>query len=432
MKTSYWLRRIAAFLLLSCATTVYAQTSAGAGSIMVFPAVASTASYDSTISVQNRNAVPITLSVLFYEALNSTNKGLHTCTPIGVPTGQSLSFTLRTQCGLNTANHFGILVLKNADPADQTNVFYAYSRAETPQAVGFSVEGFPIGNFSGATSYVLGLKRSSSGPKYQTNCYIAALGERIDFKITLYNGADGSESAPLGPFSGALLPFVSFRFLDVFTALGVAPGPDYSDVRAKYEITAVNSVTGGIPAYIGACTVQESNTFSADFRIAKSQDALDFRQKRRTCYGQSSCGVLLTGTDATNVIAASDRNIHSLFIAQADFVKCDLVGDAPTLAQLQIRLREPGDVQGSPVFVPASPYNVAPFTAGGASLNGFYIYTGERSEWNLGSTDRWFIDVEAKDGSSGTLDYGITCTSGNGVSVPYIRTVAARIPDASF
>lgn len=431
MNKTHWLRTIVGIFALLGASISNGQTSAAAGSVIVFPNVASTASFDTEVNIQNRNAVQIILDVSFYEALNSTSKGLHTCTPITVPAGQSLSFTMAAQCSLDSLNHFGMLILKNSATDSQTVVFYAYARTETPQGVGFSVEGFPVGNFSGATSYVLGLKRSATGPKYQSNCYIAALGERIDFKVTLFNGSDGAESSPLGSFTGALLPFVSFRFSDVFTALGAAPG-DYSNVRAKYEITAVNGVTGGIPAYIGYCTVQESNTFSADFRIAKSQDALDFRQKRRTCYGQSSCGVLLTGTDATNVIAATDRNIHSLFIAQPDFVKCDLVGDAPTLAQLQIRLREPGDVQGSPVFVPTSPYDVTPFTAGGAGLNGFYIYTGERSEWNAGSTDRWFIDVEAKDGSSGTLDYGITCTAGNGVSVPYIRTVAARVLDASF
>ncbi len=430
MKTRHWLRATLGFLALCCAATSHGQTTGAAGSVIVFPNVASTASFNSEVNIQNRNNVDVTLDVLFYESLNSTTKGLHTCSQFPVPAGESLSFTLAAQCSLDTATHFGMLIVRNHDLANQTEVFYGYARTQTPQAVGFSVEGFPIGNFSGAVSYVQGLKRSSTGPTYQSNCYIGALGERIDFKVTLFDGADGTESAPLGSFSGALLPFVSFRFLDVFTALG-APAGDHTNVRARYEITALNSVTNGVPAYVGFCTVQESNTFSADFRIAKSQDAQDFRQKRKICYGQTStCGTLVSSP--TTVTADTDLNIHELYIAQPDFVKCDLVGDAPTLSQLQMRLREPGNYLTAPVFVPAAPYDSAPFTGGGAGANSFYIYTGEHSEWNGGSTDRWYIDVEGRDGTSGALAYGITCTSGNGISIPYVRTVTGRVPDASF
>lgn len=432
MKTCHWLSRIAAALALGSAAAVQAQTSAGAGSVIVIPVVAFTASFTSTVHVQNPDpTTPITLDLLYYESNNAHDPGFHDCGQFSVPAGQSLFFSLRDQCPAEIGTtHFGMLVLRHHDPANQNMVFYAYTRAETPSSVGFSIEGFPIGNFSGQTSNVLGLRRSSTGPMYLTHCYIGALGEPVNFKLTLFNGNDGTEASPIGSVSGTMQPFDSHRYTDVFARLGAPPG-DYSNVRAKFEVTSDDPTTGGTPAYVGFCTVQESITFSADFRIAKSRDALDFRQKRLTCYGQTSCGTLTAPpTQVSN--AVTDRNVHSLFIAQPDFVKCDLVGDAPTLAQLQIRIREPGDVQNSPVFVPAPPYDVAPFTAGGAAQNGLYFYTGERSEWNGGSTARWFIDVEGNDASTGSLDYGITCTSGNGVSVPYIRTVTARVPDASF
>jgi hypothetical protein len=171
-------------------------------------------------------------------------------------------------------------------------------------------------------------------------------------------------------------------------------------------------------------------TFSADFRIAKSRDALDQRQKRKTCYGQSACGTLtVPPTQVSN--AATDRNVHSMFIAQPDFVRCDLVG--PSVSQLQIRVRDPGDTFVSTKFVPAAPYDVTPFqNANTADLSYFYIYTGERTEWNNGQTALWLIDVEGNDAATGTLDYGITCKSGNGVTVPYFRGTVARIPDAGF
>ena len=439
MKTISWLRRIATAVALCSVAAVQAQTSAGAGSVIVLPVVAFTQSFTSFVFVQNPNLSAITLDVQFYESNNSNAPGFHDCGQFSVPGGatvggQSLFFSMLTQCPAETGStHFGMLILRHHDPANQDLVFYAYSRAETlTEAVGFSIEGFPIGNFSGATSNVLGLRRSTTGPTYLTHCYVGALAEAVSYKLTLFDGNDGDETSPLGSVSDTLQPFDSHRWTDVFVKLGALAGT-YSNVRAKFEVTSTDPDTGGTPAYIGFCTVQESIHLSADFRIAKSRDALDQRQKRLTCYGQTTCGTLTAPpTQVSN--PSTDRNVHSLFIAQPDFVKCDLVGDAPTLAKLQMRIREPGDVQNSPVFVTAAPYNVAPFTAGGASSNDVYFYTGERSEVNGGSTARWFIDVEAIDSTSSSpaLDYGITCVSGNGVSVPFIRTVTARILDASF
>ena len=121
----------------------------------------------------------------------------------------------------------------------------------------------------------------------------------------------------------------------MFTALG-APAGDHTNVRARYEITALESGTNGVPAYIGFCTVQESNTFSADFRIARSKDAADYRQKRQVCYASADCATADSvnptqivpnpaDPDPSNPTLQPLKNIHSLMIEQPDFVDGKLV-----------------------------------------------------------------------------------------------------------
>lgn len=430
MKTSNWLRLIWVTLAFSASGVTEAQTSAGSGSVLVFPVVAFTATFTSEITVQNPNGNAITLDLDYYESNNAHDPGFHDCGTFTVPAGQSLAFTMNAKCPAEVGTtHFGMLILRHDDPANQLDLFYAYSRAQTAAAVGFSIEGFPIGGFSGDISYAIGLKNSSTSPFYATNCYVAALAEPITYTLTLYNGTDAAEAAPLGTVTASIPAFDSHRYTDVFARLGA--GTDNTNVKAKFSVAATD-VNGTVPAYIGFCTVQESVTFSADFRIAKSRDALDQRQKRKTCYGQSACGTLTVPPTQVSD-PSSVRNVHSMFIAQPDFVRCDLVG--PSNALLEIRLREPGDTFASSVFVPVTPYDTTPFqNAGSGHPSYFYIYTGERTEWNNGQTARWLIDVQAIDGQSSSppLDYGITCKSGNGVSVPYFRGTAGRIPDASF
>jgi hypothetical protein len=63
------------------------------------------------------------------------------------------------------------------------------------------------------------------------------------------------------PLTGSLAPHRLFRYLDVLAAAGAAVG-DYAQVTARF------SETGGSAPFVGFCTMQESVTFGADFRIA--------------------------------------------------------------------------------------------------------------------------------------------------------------------
>ena len=111
-----------------------------------------------------------------------------------------------------------------------------------------------------------------------------------------------------------------------------------------------------------------------------------------------------------------------MFVTPPDYIACNVVSSR--LADLEVQVRGPGgDVFASPLF-PSAP----PFDSGGNGKTSFYIFTGHRNAYsavngNDGNTSRVYIGVSFREGGNTAVPiaYGITCTSGNGVSVPYFR-----------
>ena len=404
--------------LAAIAGVAHAQSTAASGSVIVLPVVAETVSYTSEVVVRNPNSTSLTLNVKFYEALTSTTPGLRTCSQLTVAASQSKPFSVSDQCNpLGAGNHHGMLVLEDA-AAQQTNMFFAFSRAQTPGGNGFSVEGFPIGAFSGAPADVIGLKRQAASPVYQTNCFVGALGEALDYQIVLRDGTTNNTIPTSHAITGHLEPFEMMRILDVFGADGVnAPAGDYLNYRANFTVSSA-----GAPAMVGFCTVQESTFFGADFRIGKSTDARNDGQRRVACIGLDNC------TDTTPSLSEPEqltdvtkKNVYSTILTPPDFVRCDLVG--LRAVDLQMRLRQWGDPLTSAVFASSPPYS-----SGGSGETFFYVSTGGRGAVNSGRASRWFIDVAFRTGGNATtpIAYGITCRAGNGMEIPWLRTTVTN------
>ena len=238
-----------------------AQTSFASGTQLVLPLAAHVAVYHTTVSVRNPNVGPITLNVRYIQSNNGTAPtGERSCPAVALAAGESSTFDLGAQCSLNGVDDdFGMLIL---DDSVGTNPFFAYSRTDTPDGIGFSVEGFPSENFSGSPADVLGLKTTSTAPNYRSNCFVGSLGDAVNWQIQLYQS--GSETL-LGSVSGSLGAFQTTRVLDVFNAAGLSG--DFSDVRATFS-----TADAGPPSFIGFCTVETSANGSADFRVAKNLD----------------------------------------------------------------------------------------------------------------------------------------------------------------
>lgn len=236
-----------------------AQPSFWSGTQIVLPLAAHVSIYHTTVLVRNPNVGPITLNVRYIQSNNGTAPtGERACPQIALDAGQTSSFDLGVQCGLNGVDDdFGMLILEDSTG---TNPFFAYSRTDTPDGIGFSVEGFPSGNLSGAPADALGLKATAAAPNYRSNCFVGSLADPVNWQIQLYQG--GSETL-LGTVTGSLGAFQTTRVLDVFNAAGLAG--DFANVRATFS-----TADAGPPSFLGFCTVETSANGSADFRIAKS------------------------------------------------------------------------------------------------------------------------------------------------------------------
>jgi hypothetical protein len=224
---------------------------------IVVPIVARTGSFASELYVRNPAVTALTVNVRLDEADTSSQPGVRACGQLSIPANAARLLSLAPQCGLDTQSHFGTLVVEDA-AVPRTHPFTVYSRTQTPAGVGFSVEGFPVASFDGTTRFVAGLRRTAAAPRYQSNCFVGALDAPVQYEI----GLASKDGVPIGlPLTGALAPYEVVRYLDVFTAAN-APAGDYAEVVAQF------SVSGGASPFVGFCTMQESVTFGADFRLA--------------------------------------------------------------------------------------------------------------------------------------------------------------------
>lgn len=390
---------VACFLLYLHSTLLFAVTTAGASSTIVIPVVASTGSFVSEVTVFypgpfSGTATSMTMNVFYYDANGLPSPGLKPCAQLSINAGQTKSFVLASQCTLGAGSHFGVLVLQDA-AAEKTNYFFAFNRTESIGAhEGFSVEGFPIGNFSGQGADASGLKRIAALPGFQTNCFVAALDETVDYQVLLF---DSSGTQIGGTLSGTLGAWQEVRFLDIFSAVGAAAG-DYSNARATFVVTD----NPNRPSLVGFCTVQENQFFGADFRIAKSRDGRDNGQRRAFCRaGNADCTDVVSG-GGFQITDVTKKDGYRLLIRPPDFVKCTLLGSQASSLEMAL--------------LPIGPF--APggtVLAGGTGQNSFYYSTGPRSTSNTGVAEFFNLEVETTAAApAGTYTYAIRCDSGNG------------------
>jgi hypothetical protein len=379
------MRLRACFLFLGFWSSSALASLDGSGSILIEPLIAQTPSYVSEITVHNPFSDPLPVSVSYTGGSVTTAAGFRTCAPLVVPGSSTIQFSVGTQCALPGGGHFGYITL--SETSSFPIPFQAYSRTQTPGGNGFSVPAFPAGAIEAPYwgHYVVGLKRQSAAPVYQTNCFVASTDASTPYAIRLLNAGGVQIGSTI---SGFLSAHQMVRYLDIFSAAGLPPG-DLSNVRAEFSAGAAPTA-----ALLSFCTVQESTFFGADFRMAQPVETRDGTRQR-----------LQVAEDAFDYVADFfHMTRHDIAIRHPDRVRCGLTSASASV--LEIRLVDPNGA----------------VVAGGNNLTDTgTIYTGPRNLYG-GFSDFWHLEVSPRETYLGPYPvfYTFACFTGNGSGMPII------------
>lgn len=374
---------------LAFAGVVSAQSPNGFASIIHVPAVASTGIYRSTLFVHNPGGT-VSVDVTFYGANGTADAGTAlNCGSHNIPAGRTESFDIADICAFAGASNFGTLRLVEQDNKDPHPIA-AYTRAQSFSGNGFSIEGFPLAEFSNnlGRSVVLGLRRDAAAPGYQSNCFASSIGEPVNVDMSLFDGT----STLLGtPYNFVLGANETVRLLDVFNAVGALAG-DYSNVRAEFSLGAGNV---GNPSFSAFCTVQNNTSFNADFRIAKTVSPDDQSHLYYT-------DQLVDGLGAPLVIPASGKIVFAMVLKHPDYLTCKIIGDGADKSEIQIK-----DPSGAIV-------------AGGDNVKLIpKFYLGDKITRGNGGNGIWTVEMGSKDGL-GDDKSRLRCVSGAGMTRPLV------------
>ena len=363
--------------------TASAQSPNGFASIIHVPIAANTAIYQSTIFVHNPSGTATNVQINYNGATGTANAGTVDCGVHSIAAGRTAEFDLATVCSLAGSN-FGSMRIWETDPG--VKPIAVYSRAQALTGNGFSVEGFPIGNFANdvGASVAVGLRRQDAAPVYQSNCFVSSIGEAVTLDLSLFDGSNVQLGTTQVIAVGAN---DTTRLLDVFAAVGALAG-DYSNVRAEFR---QNAATVGNPSFSAFCTVQNSTSFDADFRIAKTISPDDGTSLYSTNQPKDGLNNLLS-------IPVGGKAVFGFFLKHPDFISCRIVGGNKD--NTEIRLLTP----------------TGTIVAGGDDINEFGEYfTGEKSTVNNGSNGLWLLEVGSRDGAGiDATKYNVQCATGNG------------------
>lgn len=380
---------------LAFASAASAQSPNGFASIVHIPVVVNSGTFQSTIFVHNPNGAATSVQINYYGATGTSTVGFIDCGARSIAAGTTAQFDVGTICPLLGSSNFGNMRIW--ETSSSVRPIAAYTRVQSFSGNGFSVEGFPIGNFANdvGASVTLGLRRQAAAPTYQTNCFVSSIGEPVTVDMALFDGGNVQLGTTLTVAIGAN---GMSRLVDVFTAAGALAG-DYSNVRAEFR---QNTATVGNPSFSAFCTVQNNTSFDADFRIAKTVSPDDATLDYSSNVSKNGLGNKLD-------IPPASKQVFALYLRHPDFVSCRIVGDGRPNAEL--RLLSP---QGTVV-------------AGGDDINEFGEYfTGEKSTVNGGSNGRWTLEVGSRDGLGELADrFHVQCTAGNGATAPLLIATQA-------
>jgi len=402
--------------LLLLAPSARAQSTDAYHSIQLFPVVVESASFTQRFTFRNPNTInAISVAATFYPGAGTSQATPLACTSIAVAAnGVTVVDGLRSLCpGLAPGTQFGFL--QATESGGQSRPFAAFSRVSNIAGQGFSVEAFPAHTFTSADAVVTGARRLAAAaglPAFQTNCFIGNLNEVTPAVVPVTTPIAVAVYRDSGALLGSTLvnlpPGGFVRLLDVFAAVGAAPG-DYDDAHVGFTELGPDE-----PGLMTFCTVQDNTSFGADFRIGKQEmgdgprgvGAKDDHVQRDSI---ATADVPMSGLSARAFqlpAGLAGINIHVMYFRHPDRVQCGLVDpvtSAPLAASYGLELRLLGP-DGATVL------------AGGDNSTAFgAIYLGDKTDRNFGANTRYTLEVEDNGANTGAArPYGLHCQSGSG------------------
>lgn len=415
--------RSIAVLVLTAGLLVFApisraQSNDGFHSLQVIPVAVDSASFTQRFIFRPWLLAEVTIAVRYYPAEGTSLAQPMDCPEFTIASeprpARKVFTSLRELCpGLPAGSQFGLLYLREVGPGNQP--FAAYSRVSNSQGIGFSVEAFPPHLFGPAPAIVDGVRRlaaTANTPAFQTNCFLANLGELSPSNNNWSSSIDFAIIKPDGTGYGSSVSLPSGRFvrlLDVFAAAGVPPG-DVDDAEFRF----INSFAPSPDApVVGFCTVQDNSSFGADFRIAKpDQDPFcpdegcdsgmgDGHVMRYTLAKSDIAIGGLAGSTFSIPAGPNHQNSHVMYFRHPDVIGC--------------RLRKPDGSLAAPDYGLEMRLLDALPIAGGDGVTGFSdFYLGDKFD-SLPINHRYLLQVESNGQNEGNArPYWLQCESGSG------------------
>ncbi len=390
-----------------------AMSADGSSYAVVLPWVIDSSSFRSRIAVENHSGSTLMLNATWVGDDLSAMPGQHPCSDAAAnPVPQTFNFAvnadevlqfdlgalLAEKCkapvAAGTLGNRGTLTILTPLGAGLARIS-ASARVERVPApgvttLGYSQAGVPLGALEGSKLLMAGLRhgKAVSGTSTRVDCLVSSFADATKSGDLYTIRVKDAQGNLLGDKVFALKPWSGRIWNDVVAAVG-APSADYDGLQVEVEPGA-NPTS---PSMIASCrTIDLANpsVFATSLAVGKVYEPKDTQLQRSASVNETP------GWGRFRFDPQAGKALHVAFLRHPDMVSC-----AVSDPQLILMVEDPG----------------GKIVTGGFQSTGEF-FTGGRDEVNLGDAGGWGLTVEANPANppSGTVDYSITCSTGNGIS----------------
>jgi hypothetical protein len=390
-----------------------AMSADGSSYAVVLPWVIDSGSFRSRVAIENHSGSTLKLNAFWVGDDLSAMSGQHSCSEaMANPVPQTFVFEvmadevlqfdlgalLAEKCKgaapAGSQGNRGTLTILTATGSGQALISASARVERTPgpgvSPLGYSQLGIPLGALEGSKLLMSGLRSGKpvGGSSVRLDCLISSFADATQSGDLYTIRLKDAQGNLLGDQLFALKPWTGKIFNDVVAAVG-APAGDYDGLQVEVEPGA-NPTS---PSMIASCRnldLANPSMFSTSLAVGKVYEPKDTQLQRSATVDQTP------GWGKFRFDPQAGRALHVAFLRHPDMVSCS-VSDSSLVLSVE-------DPSGKIV------------TGGFQSTGEFF--TGGRGEVNLGDAGAWGLIVEANSSRppTGTVDYSITCSSGNGIS----------------